>query len=61
MSVIKVHQPTETRPRAMASCNLRPDPLKGNRPESRTWSITPAPQTSHAFPYCRRVKTSGAM
>jgi hypothetical protein len=35
--------------------------LKGNLPERRTWSTTPAPQTSQAFPYCLRVRTSGDM
>lgn len=61
LKILIVYQHTVTRPRAMASCKRRPDPLKGSLPESNTCNIIPAPHTSHALPYCRLVRTSGAM
>jgi len=52
---------TCTLPRQIASRNLSRDPTNGRVPVSRTWSSTPADQTSPGFPYCRRWITSGAM
>lgn len=51
---------TLTLARAIDSCNRLPEPRNGSLPESKTCNITPAPQTSHGFPYCRLETTSGA-
>lgn len=45
---------TCTRPRQIASRSLSRDPTNGSVPVNRTWSNTPADQTSPGFPYCRR-------
>lgn len=52
---------TCTRPLQIASRSLSREPTNGSVPVSRTWSSTPADQTSPGFPYCLRWITSGAM